>query len=67
MTEREHFDKWWRSSPHRTKYSVDHPAYLAGWEAWQARATLTEPIETRSQRRRANGFKPRPNPRAPEK
>lgn len=33
------FQEWFNSAPHRakyTKYSNDHPAYLAAKEAWEA-------------------------------
>ena len=30
------FKEWFNSTPHRAKYSSDHPAYLAAQEAWEA-------------------------------
>lgn len=45
------FEAWWVSAPHRTKYSTDHPAYLAGEEAYRAayaqarREALEEALE----------------------
>ena len=30
------FQEWLNSTPHRAKYSGDHPAYLAAKEAWEA-------------------------------
>ena len=40
------FQEWFNSAPHRTKYSTDHPAYLAAQEAWEtaheARAKVCE-------------------------
>lgn len=30
------FKEWFNSAPHRTKCSIDHPAYLAAQEAWEA-------------------------------
>lgn len=30
------FQEWFNSAPRRTKYSSDHPAYLAAQEAWEA-------------------------------
>lgn len=30
------FREWFNSTPHRAKYSGDHPAYLAAQEAWEA-------------------------------
>lgn len=30
------FQEWFNSTPHRAKYSGDHPAYLAAQEAWEA-------------------------------
>ena len=41
--EREAFRSWWCSSSHRTKYTIDHPAYLAAEEAWYARAAPPAP------------------------
>lgn len=30
------FEEWFNSAPHRTKYTNDHPVYLASQEAWEA-------------------------------
>lgn len=50
------FKEWFNSTPHRAKYSSDHPAYLAAQEAWEAAheacAKVCEEIEGR------NGWSP---------
>jgi hypothetical protein len=43
MNERQAFESWWKSEPHRVKYPNDHPAYLAAEEAWQA-ARAASPV-----------------------